>query len=98
MDPSMMQGAPPADPAAGQAGMPPELMDQVVGLLEEMGGKLSAVEQTQAQMQQAVETALNDLTEQVTDIDKRLAELAATSSAQPVGSPAPAAQPPTAWS
>ncbi len=92
MDPTMMQGgAPPVDPATGMpmdpaaAGAPPaeappitpEAMDQMIGLLEEMGQQMQGLQQESAQFRQQVEQALNDLNDQVMELDQRLAQASA---------------------
>jgi uncharacterized protein YoxC len=52
-------------------------MDQMIGLLEEMGQQLQALQQEGAQFRQQAEQAINDLNEQVMELDQRLAQAAA---------------------
>lgn len=77
MDPAMMGGAPPADPNAAAPAVTPEAMDQLIGLLEEMGQQLQGLQQQSEQFRQQVEQALNDINEQVMELDQRLAQAAA---------------------
>jgi hypothetical protein len=89
MDPAAMQagGVPPMDPAAMQDGgqpMPPApeaapqidpaLIDQIVGLLEEMGQKIQQQTEVFEKFQNTVAGELQELGEQTADIEKRLAE------------------------
>ncbi len=88
MDPSMMQqGAPPSDPNAAPPESPisPEMMDQVLGMLEEIGQKMQALSDDSGKFRQQVEQAINDLGEQVTELDQRFAQMASVT--------APAAMP-----
>lgn len=101
MDPAMMGGAPPMDPAMMQGGMPmdpaamggappappidPALIDQIIGLLEEMGQKVQQQGQAMEQLQQAITGELQDLGESVAGIEQRLAEAdAAAAATKPV--------------
>ena len=73
----MMGGAPPVDPNAAVPPISPEAMDQMIGLLEEMGQQLQGLQQESAQFRQQVEQALNDLNEQVMEMDQRQAQAVA---------------------
>lgn len=88
MDPAMMQGAPmdpatgmPMDPAA-QGGAPPappvsaETIEQIIGLLEEMGGQveqLGAALQQMTEAHQKLEQSIADNSERTDDLDQRVA-------------------------
>ena len=97
MDPAMMGGAPPMDPAMGgmppvdpATGMPmdpaaaggappeapaitPEIVDQILGLLEEMGQGMEAMKQQLTQLQQGTESALQEMGDQLMELDKAVA-------------------------
>ena len=87
MDPSMMQGGMPpgGDPAAqGAPPIDPALIDQIVGLLEEMGQKIQQQGQSLEELQNAITGELQDLGDQVATLEKRLVESeAASAAAQP---------------
>jgi uncharacterized protein YoxC len=72
MDPAMMQQAPPAEAPP----ISPEAMDQMIGLLEEMGQQIQTLQQEGQQFRQQAEQAINDLNEQVMELDQRLAQAA----------------------
>jgi len=69
MDPAAMGGAPAAPPAPP---IDPALIDQIVGLLEEMGQKVQQQGEQFAQFQQVVTGEMQDLGEQVSGIEKQL--------------------------
>jgi uncharacterized protein YoxC len=79
MDPAMM-AAPPADPAAASP-LTPEAVDQILGLLEEMGQQLQGFQQESQQFRQQVEQALNELNDQVMELDQRAAQAFTTAPA-----------------
>ena len=87
MDPAMMQGGMPpgGDPAAqGAPPIDPALIDQIVGLLEEMGQKIQQQGQAMEELQNAITGELQDLGDQVATLEKRLVETeAAGAAAQP---------------
>lgn len=86
MDPAAMQaGAPPMDPAMMQGGgqppapeatpqIDPALIDQIVGLLEEMGQKMQQQTELFEEFKTAVSGELQDIGEQTAELEKRLAE------------------------
>ena len=85
MDPAMMQGAPPMDPATGMpiaptappSGPPPvdpALIDQIVGLLEEIGQKVQEQGAAMAEINANITGELQDLGDQVAVMEKRLAD------------------------
>lgn len=91
MDPAMMPGGmPPVDPATGMPmdpammGAPPaaappltpEAVDQILGLLEEMGQQMQGLQQESQQFRQQVEQALNELNDQMLELDQRAAQSA----------------------
>jgi len=81
MDPAMMQqggppvdpntGQPMADPAAAAPPIDPALIDQIVGLLEEMGQKVQQQGEQLAQFQQSVTGELQDLGDQLSGLEKQ---------------------------
>ncbi len=73
MDPSA-QAAPSIDPA---------LIDQIVGLLEEMGQKIQQQEEMLKELQSGVGGEMQDLAEQVAMLEKRLVEMDAATAAAP---------------
>ena len=91
MDPAAMQaGAPPTDPAMMQGGgqppapeatpqIDPALIDQIVGLLEEMGQKMQQQTELFENFQNTVAGELQELSEQTADLEKRLVETEAGS-------------------
>jgi len=82
MDPAaMQQGAAPQPPASV---VTPEMLDEIVGAIEDIGQQVQGEQQTNAQFRKQVEQALNELVDQVSELDQRLAQLGG------------AAQPPTA--
>lgn len=92
MDPSMMAGgaAPPMDPNAaamggGQAQAPvvdPAMIDNMLGLLEEMGAQMQQYQQAMQELKTTVEGELQDLAEQVAGLEKRLVETEAKGATQ----------------
>lgn len=85
MDPAMMQqGGMPADPAA-QAAPPidPALIDQIVGLLEEMGQKIQQQGAMLEELKAAATGEMQDLGDQVAMLEKRLADVEASSAVKP---------------
>lgn len=106
MDPAMMQGgAPPVDPATGmpmdpammqgggapqQPAVTPEVIEQIVGLLEEMGQRLEALTAENQQLKASLEQSVGDLSDQVIELDKAMSALAAKGDAQAAAAPAPA--------
>ena len=81
MDPAAMGGAPPADPNAGA--ITPETIDQILGLLEEMGQKMEGDAQANKAFQDQIGQAIQDMGAQLDDLDKRVAEMAAQAAAAP---------------
>lgn len=75
IDPSI-PGAPPAEPAAAPP-LSPEAVDQILGLLEEMGQQLQGLQQESQQFRQQVEQALNELGDQLIELDQRAAATSA---------------------
>ena len=69
MDPSAGQPAP-------QGGSPvtPEAMDQIIGLLEEMGQQIAALQKSSQTQAAQFEKAVGELTDHVEDLDQRLAK------------------------
>ena len=101
MDPAMMQGGMPPgiDPATGQpmdpnaqapGGAPPidpGLIDQIVGLLEEMGQKVQEQGAAMEELKNAVTGELQDLGDQFANLEKRMVEYEATASATAKATP-----------
>ena len=75
IDPSI-PGAPPAESAAAPP-LSPEAVDQILGLLEEMGQQLQGLQQESQQFRQQVEQALNELGDQLIELDQRAAATSA---------------------
>jgi hypothetical protein len=68
----MPVGAPPAAPAA--PAVDPALLDQIVGLLEEMGQKMQQQGAAFEELKSAVNGELQDLGEQMSMVEKTLIE------------------------
>jgi hypothetical protein len=106
MDPSMAQGGmPPVDPATGMPmdpaamGAPaeapaitPEIVDQILGLLEEMGQGMEGLKQQVTALQQGTEVAIQEMGDQIMELDKAVAGAAGVAA-----DAAPAAQKAPAW-
>ena len=80
-DPAMMQGGPPMDPAAGGP-ITPEMIDEIVGIIEGLAANSQQMEQALQQMSEQVEQALQQLgqqlqecVEKVEDIEQGLAQM-----------------------
>lgn len=70
MDPSMMGGAPPQDPAAGGP-LTPEMLDELLGVIEEIAQRQEQQDQAGQQLQQAIEECMAKCEE----IEQRLAQM-----------------------
>ncbi len=74
MDPAAMQGGGQPAPTDGPPPIDPALIDQVVGLLEEMGQKIQQQTAAFEEFQNIVNGELQDLGEQMAGLEKRFAE------------------------
>lgn len=78
MDPAAAGGAPPIDPA---------LIDQIVGLLEEIGQKVQQNSAMIEELKMGMSGEIQDLGEQVAMIEKRVVEGEAAAAAAPAAPP-----------
>ena len=88
MDPSMMQSAP-MDPSMMQQGgtdpnasapvISPEMIDEIMGALEDMATQMQQDREASDQFRQQVEQALTEIDGQIAELDQRLAEVAGAS-------------------
>ena len=86
MDPSMMQGGPPMDPSMMQGGQPqgggpvtPEMLEQLLGVIEELAA--SSEQHEQALQQLAQQNA--ELADELEETNKALAELSGAAQPHP---------------
>lgn len=87
MDPAMMQGQPPmdpaaADPAAGGAPMDPQIVDQLVGALEDLSNQfMSFAQETQATIEQLKQESAQQ-EEAISGLERQIIQLSADATAQ----------------
>jgi methyl-accepting chemotaxis protein len=64
------------DPSMQQVGAPvtPEAMDQIIGLLEEMGQQIAALQQASQTQATQFEKVIGELSDHMEDLDQRLAQ------------------------
>ena len=62
MDPAMMGGMPPQDPAAGgEGGITPEMLDELLGVIEDLAAGQEELGAGMQQIQQAVEATIEEV-------------------------------------